>query len=212
MKITSINSGCYDFTPENPCGIFIRYLFRRYATRWEIIMTPIVIYKTKYGSTKTYAEWIAGELGCKAVDAKNIKASELKQYDTVIYGGGLYAEIINGVSLITKNFAELSDKRIAVFTTGITPLDCRDYYDKMVIEKNFRTGVPQNVRVFNFLGKMVNKELSIVHRTALVTLKKIMSSKENPTEMEKLLVSLCDADGDFTDREAISGLLEYVRG
>ena len=42
-------------------------------------MKTIVIYKTKYGSTRTYAEWIAEELGCDAVDAKSVKASDLAE-------------------------------------------------------------------------------------------------------------------------------------
>ena len=174
-------------------------------------MNAIVIYKSKYGSTKTYAEWIAEELGCKAVDTKQIKIDDLAEYDTIIYGGGLYAEVIAGVTLITKNLDKLSDKKLIIYTTGITPLDCRDYYDKMVIEKNFKGDIASKVKVFNFLGKMKMSELSVVHRTALKTLKKIMSSKENPSEMEKLLVTLCDADGDFSDRDAISDLIQYVK-
>ncbi len=174
-------------------------------------MNTVVIYKTKYGSTRTYAEWIAKELNCPALDAKTVSVSDLESYDTIIYGGGLYAEVINGITLITKNIDKLSGKKIAVFTTGITPLDCRDYYDKMVIDKNFKPEMLSRVRVFNFLGKMVLDELSLVHRTALKTLKKIMSSKENPSEMEKLLVKLCDADGDFTDRSAIRDLIEYIK-
>ena len=174
-------------------------------------MKAIVIYKSKYGSTKAYAEWIAEELGCKAVDAKQIKIDDLAEYDTIIYGGGLYAEEIAGVTIITKNIEKLIDKKLIVYTTGITPLDCRDYYDKMVMEKNFKGDMASKVRVFNFLGKMVMSELSVVHRTALKTLKKIMSSKENPSEMEKLLVELCDADGDFSDRNAISDLIQYVK-
>lgn len=175
-------------------------------------MSAIVIYKSKYGSTKAYAQWIAEELGCSAVDAKDIKADELKKYDTIIYGGGLYAEIINGVTLITKNFDSIKDKKIIVYSTGITPLDCREYYDVMVVEKNFKTPeMVEKIKVYNFLGKMVLSELSLVHRTALKTLKKIMSGKENPSEMEKLLVELCDADGDFSDRNAIKELVEYAR-
>ncbi len=175
-------------------------------------MNAIVVYKSKYGSTKTYAEWIGEELGCDVVDAKNIKADDLLKYDTIVYGGGLYAEVINGVILITKNFDKLAGKKIAVYTTGITPLDCREYYDKMVIEKNFKDkNVLDNIKVFNFLGKMKLDELSLVHRTSLKTLKKIMSSKENPTDMEKLLVELCDADDDYTDRNAINDLIEYVK-
>lgn len=174
-------------------------------------MKAIVIYKSKYGSAKTYAQWIAEELSCKAVDAKNVKADELENYDTIIYGGGLYAEVIAGVTLITKNLDKLNDKKIIVYTTGITPIDCREYYDKLVLEKNFKKGVPENVRIFNFLGKMVVSELSLVHRTAIKSLKKLMSGKENPTEMEKLLIDLCDCDGDYTDRKSIYELVEYAQ-
>ena len=175
------------------------------------MMNTIVIYKTKYGSTRTYAEWIAEELGCEAVDAKSIKVEDLDKYDTVIYGGGLYAEIINGVTLITKNFDKFKQKKIIIFTTGITPSNVRAYYDGEVIEKNFKNGVPENVRIFNFVGKMILDELSLVHRTALKALKKIMSAKENTTDMEKMLVELCDADGDFSDRNSIEPLVEYAK-
>ncbi len=175
-------------------------------------MNAIVIYKTKYGSTKAYAEWIAEDLGCKAVEAKTVKPADLSQYDTIIYGGGLYAEVINGASLITKNLDKLKDKKLIIYTTGITPLDCRDYYDKYVLEKNFKPGMLDYIRVYNFMGKMVLDELSMVHRAALKTLKKIMSGKKDPTPMEKMLIDLCDADGDFSDRTQIKELVEYAKG
>lgn len=175
-------------------------------------MNTIVIYKSKYGSTKGYAEWIAEELGCKAVDAADFKPTNFDGYDTIVYGGGLYAEMIAGISLITKNFDKLTEKKIAVFSTGLTPLDCREYYDKMVIEKNFRQGVPVNVKIFNFMGKMIIDELSLPHKAAIKMLKKVMSGKKNPTDMEKLLIDLCDTDGDFTDRNEIAELVEYIKG
>ncbi len=174
-------------------------------------MKSIVIYKSKYGSTKTYAHWIADELSCDAVEAKNISKEELCDYDVIIYGGGLYAEIINGASLITKNLDILSDKKLIVFSTGITPLDCREYYDKMVYEKNFKNDTEHIIRMFNFMGKMVLDELTPVHRTAIKALKKLMSNKSNPTEMEKLLIALCDKDGDFSDRAQINELVRYAK-
>ena len=174
-------------------------------------MNAIVIYKTKYGSTKTYAEWIAKELDCDIAEAKSVTADDLQKYDTIVYGGGLYAEVINGVTLITRNMDKLKGKKIAIYTTGITPLDCREYYDKYVVEKNFKTGVPENIKLFNFMGRMVLSELTSVHRAALKTLKKIMLAKKEPTELEKLLIVLCDADGDFTDIEEIKPLIDYIK-
>lgn len=173
-------------------------------------MNVIVIYKTKYGSTRDYAEYIAEKLGTKAVEAKTVKLSDLEKYDTVVYGGGLYAEVINGVTLITKNINKLSDKKIAVFTTGLTPPDYCEYYDGYVVKRNFKNGVPSNVKIFNYPGKMIVSELSAVHRTAIKALKKMMSAKENPTASEKMLIELCDADGDFSDMSLTSELIEYV--
>ena len=125
--------------------------------------------------------------------------------------GGLYAEIIAGVSFITKNLEKLKMKKLIVYSTGITPVDCRDYYDKLVAEKNFKGDSLSHIKVFNFLGKMVMSELSFVHRNAIKALKVLMSGKENPTEMEKLLIELCDCDGDFTDKNAINELVEYAK-
>ena len=174
-------------------------------------MSAIVVYKTKYGSTRTYAQWIAEELCCEAKSYNEVTADDLMNYDTIVYGGGLYAEIIAGVSLITKNLERLSGKKIIVFTTGITPIDCDSYYKDIVVRKNFKGDSFSKVKMFNFLGKMILDELTVVHRAALKTLKKIMSSKENPTDMEKLLVELCDADGDFSDRAQIGELVEYAK-
>lgn len=173
-------------------------------------MKSIVIYKSKYGSTKAYAEWIAEELGCELLDAKKAKTDKLAEYDTIIYGGGLYAEIINGVTLITKNLDKLDGKKIIVYTTGLIPLDCRDYYDKLLIERNFTPEMLDKIKIFNFLGKMIIEELSIPHKAAIKMLKKVMQGKENPTETEKLLIDLFDKSGDFTDREAIKDLIEYA--
>ena len=174
-------------------------------------MKSIVLYRSKYGSTKNYAQWIADELSCQAIDAKGFDVELLKDYDTIIYGGGLYAEIIGGVSLITKNIDKLSGKKLVVFTTGLTPTNLREYYDGIVLEKNFKGDTKDKVKIFNFPGKMVYKELSLVHRTAIKTLQTIMSKKENPTDMEKMLVHLCDIDADLSDKNLITELVEYVK-
>ena len=137
-------------------------------------MNTIVIYKSKYGSTKAYADWIGEELGARVAEASEVKADELLAYDTIIYGGGLYAEVIAGVTLITKNIDKLKDKKLIVYTTGLTPSDCRDYYDRLVVEKNFKNGSFEYVKMFNYPGKMIVSELSAVHKAAIITLKKTL--------------------------------------
>lgn len=174
-------------------------------------MSTVVVYRSKYGATKKYAEWIAEALNCKAIENRNLKIEDLLQYDTIIYGGGLYAEVIDGVTLITKNLDKLDGKKLVVFSTGITPLKYTEYYDKLVIDKNFKPEMLDKIKIYNFMGKMIIDELSAVHRAALKTLKQIMSAKKNPNEMEKLLIELCETSGDFTDKNAIKDLIDYAK-
>lgn len=78
-----------------------------------------VIYKSKYGSTKKYAEWIGSELECDVLENSSVSADTLKKYDTIIYGGGLFAGGVNGFNLITKNFDAVKDKNLILFTVGL---------------------------------------------------------------------------------------------
>lgn len=62
-----------------------------------------VIYKSKYGSTKQYAEWISEALKADLFERGNIKYENLYKYKTIIFGGGLYASGIIGFDIIKKN-------------------------------------------------------------------------------------------------------------
>lgn len=80
-----------------------------------------VIYYSKYGVTKKYAALIAGELGADLFEVKSIKFKDLKAYDTIVFGGGIYSGGIRGIELITKNWYKgLCEKKVICFAVGIT--------------------------------------------------------------------------------------------
>ena len=62
-----------------------------------------LIYKSKYGSTKKYANWLKEKLKCDIYEGNKVKIKELLKYDTIIYGGGIYMGKLNGFDLIKKN-------------------------------------------------------------------------------------------------------------
>ncbi len=70
----------------------------------------VVIYKSKTGFAKKYAEWISEALKCDIKENTKLSLDDLIQYDTIIYGGGLYAVGINGINLIKNNFEALKEK------------------------------------------------------------------------------------------------------
>ena len=110
-----------------------------------------VVYKSIYGSTKRYAQWIAEEAKADCFEYSEIKAKKLMEYDTIIYGGGLYASGIAGVSIITKNYEILKDKKIIVFTVGLASTDKEEAF-LPIIEKNFTKEMRDSIKFFHLRG------------------------------------------------------------
>ena len=81
-------------------------------------MNAIVIYKSRRGATKRYAEYIAEKLGCRAVDVSYATAEDVQGADVVIYGGGIYAGAIAGSSFLDKMAEHIVPEHFIVFTTG----------------------------------------------------------------------------------------------
>lgn len=61
-------------------------------------MNGIILYQSKYGATKRYANWISEETGFDCVETKKARIEEIRKYDVIIFGGGLYASGIAGLS------------------------------------------------------------------------------------------------------------------
>jgi len=81
-------------------------------------MRTLVVYTSKYGSTKEYAEWIAEELGCKAVSAASVTEGDLASSDTVICGGYLHMGKIIGADFLEKNWDVLQPKTVLFFSVA----------------------------------------------------------------------------------------------
>ena len=83
----------------------------------------IIIYQSKYGATKKYAEWLRTITGFDCSETPKAVLREVLQYDTVILCGGVYASGIAGLSFFKKNIASLKNKKLAVLCVGASPYD-----------------------------------------------------------------------------------------
>ena len=52
-------------------------------------MNGIVLYQSKYGATKKYADWISEETGFSRVETKKAVIDDIVKYDTIILSGGI---------------------------------------------------------------------------------------------------------------------------
>ena len=166
-----------------------------------------VIYKSKYGTTKQYAKWIAEELNAPIFEAPSVKPAQLTDYDVVVYGGGLYAGGIIGVKLCTKNPC----KSLVVFTVGLATPETADYSE--ILARNFTPEQLAETKVFHLQGGMDYGKLSVLHR-AMMAFKKKESEKTptaDRTSDDQQLIETYGGKINFTNKDSIKPLVDYVR-
>lgn len=170
----------------------------------------VVIYQSKYGATKKYAEWLAEELSCDLVETKKVTIEQIEKYDVVILGGGIYATGIAGISFLKKHHERLKNKKIIVFAVGASPYD-----EKAMIvlkERNFNAEF-SHIPCFYCRGAWNEESMSWKDRTLCNLLKKAVAKKDLATyePWETALMQAIGSNYDWTDKENIKQIVEYVR-
>jgi menaquinone-dependent protoporphyrinogen IX oxidase len=170
-------------------------------------MKKVVVYKSKTGFTKKYAEYIGEAVGCNIYDFKSSKSLNLDNYDVVIYGGSLYA---SGILGLKKFKTRLKNQKLIVFAVGATPP--KEGLDEELIEANFNKEERKNVKFFYMRGGFDFNSLNLVDKGLMKMMKKSIEKKdpEERTPDEKGMLNAFDNPVDFTRPKNIEPLLDYL--
>ncbi len=172
-------------------------------------MKTVVVYKSMSGFTKKYAEWIAQELRADLLEAKKIDIDKLLKYEIIIYGGSLHAGGISGVNIIKNNLNKLRDKNIIIFATGASPP--RESTICEVMDSNFSLEEQKQIQFYYFRGGFDFNKLNFTNKILMTLFKWRIQLKRDKTSDEKGMLAAYSKPMDFTKKENIKGLLEYVR-
>lgn len=171
----------------------------------------IVIYTSRYGSAEKYAEWIAEALACPAKRLKDISTGELASYNTIIYGGGLYAGSVAGIKKLIPQLDISKEKRLVLFMVGMTNPSEKDIYEE-VAKRNLPQGWREKFEVFVFRGDLKFSKMSVLHKLMMRMRKSI--AEKNPeaerTEDDRQFLESYGSDVIFTSREQVEPLVKLI--
>ena len=173
-------------------------------------MNGIIVYKSKYGATKKYADWIAERTGFTCVRLEDTDVKKLMEYDVIIFGGGIYASGIAGLPFLKKNIMKLREKRIIVFCCGASPFE-KGAFDA-IVERNFKDDL-EGLPCYYCRGVFDMPGMTFKDRTLCKMLRKAVSKKD-PNEYEVwekgLMEARDDERADWTDISYIDPIVEEV--
>lgn len=170
--------------------------------------TKLVVYRSKYGTTARYAQWIAEDLGADCIPRDELTSERLAMYDVIVYGGGLYAGGISGVDAIVKQFDAIRDKTIVLFTVGLADPAQTDY--SAICDKNIPAAIRDRIQLFHLQGGIDYKRLSWIHKAMMAVMKRMTLRKADKNDEDRAFLETYGKAIDFTARENIKPLVNFV--
>jgi menaquinone-dependent protoporphyrinogen IX oxidase len=175
----------------------------------------MVMYYSKYGSTKKYAEWIASALDGDIYDIKNVKEGIWGNYNTIILGSGLYAGKIEGINLIKNNYETLKNKKLVLFTCGLADYSKAENVNTINkrLEKELPVNIRDNLKIYYLRGDINYKELTLKHKAMMWMLMKMIKNKgtNDLNEENKEFLETYGQKVDFMDKDSIKELVNHCK-
>ncbi|MCL2382388.1 MAG: flavodoxin domain-containing protein [Treponema sp.] len=176
----------------------------------------LVLYTSKRGSTRQYAEWIASALSADLHEPRQFLSRDWEKYSTVVYCGGLYANSVNGIRFIAKNHVKLRGKKIVVVACGLSYPHIAESVTRVVngISRKLPQAMHANARLFMVRGSVTYSRLGFFEKFIIKMLEKMLRKKDPdkliPEEQEML--SVLGNDFSFVDRASIQPIVDYCKG
>ncbi len=178
-------------------------------------MRTIIVYESKYGHTKQYAQWLSEELGCAMVERKKANISKVMGYDIILYGGGLYAGGISGIGFLTKHASMIKDKHLILFTCGLAdPTKPQNVASiEAALSKKMKPEILATIRQFHLRGGIDYTRLNRIHKAMMAMMYRHVchKSKDVRTEEDEELIRTYGQVVDFLDRSSLDPLIQFVK-
>lgn len=170
----------------------------------------IILYRSKYGAARKYAEWLRDMTDFSCAETAKIAVSEVDPCETVILCGSIYASGIAGLSFLKKNIGRWKEKKIAIFCVGASPFDEKAFAE---IKARNLTGDLREIPLFYGRGAWDESKMKFMDRTMCKMLQKSVAKKD-PDTYEPWMKALMCAVGkncDWTDPDYLTPLIDYLK-
>ena len=174
-------------------------------------MKTIVIYNSKTGFTKRYAEWISEALSCECVELKEASKKNLSEYDAVVFGGWCMAGGVTKLAWFKNQVPALATagKKLIVFVVGGSPADSPDI--PVAMERIFSGKEWSGVKSFYFPGGFNYEKMSLPSKLAMKMFIKTILAKKDITEDEKKMAEMISHSYDASDKKYIEPILAELK-
>ena len=175
-------------------------------------MEHIILYGSKYGSTRRYAEKLSERTGLPAVSYKN--TPDLFDKKTIVYLSGLYAGGVLGVTKTLRDFPFQKDQKLILVTVGLADPNEPENQDNICasLQKRLPAKLLDQAKIYHLRGGIDYQKLSLGHRAVMKLLYHSLCKTpfEQQTAENQALIETYGKRVDFTDFSTLEPIVHEI--
>lgn len=171
-------------------------------------MKILIVYKSKTGFTKRYAEWISEELACSLISFEKFQVDFISDYDMIIFGSRVHTGRIDGFNKFKKIMKD-TNKKFIVFAVGGTSSEAINTIEK-IWNSSFSNYELQEIPHFYMQGGLDYEKMTTGDRFIMKSLAKMLAQKNGKDNEETGCEQAIQDSYDASSKESILPIISYV--
>lgn len=169
-------------------------------------MEKVIVYASRYGSAKKYAEQLAAKKGYPLYDVTNVTRAALTDREVI-----LIAAVYIGMSLKLRDLLKslTPGQPLQLFTVGLTDPEATDQFTEMEakIRKLVHEASVDLIQLQHLRGAFDYERLNFKHKLLIKALHKSASKQTEPSATDRLFMELYGNSVDYIEVEKLEELL-----
>lgn len=171
-------------------------------------MKNLVLYQSKTGNTKKYAEDIAKAINADIYPLKRFRIKKVRNYDNIIFGGWVMGGNIQGLNKFLADYElYMKDKNIIVFSVGMS------YPNQQGREELISQNLLDlyHVRFYQFRGSFDINKLKFPYSWAMKRSIGMMANDPKQAANYEQLQKIYDHPIEFYDQAKVDKVISVIK-
>jgi len=171
-----------------------------------------IVYTSKFGHTKQYADWLRDHLGKDEADVINVATfnpTQLLAYKLIIFASGVYGDKMPIMEFVKKNIMGISTAKIMFLAVSWYTNDSEEAVQKLV-EENYPDQFKGKVPLYVVNSGVDKKKISVADKAKLIASQVMIEKKDGRSTDDINILAIMKGYSDPTAEENLASIKKGI--
>ncbi len=171
-----------------------------------------IVYTSKFGHTKQYADWLAAHLGKEDADVINVATfnpTQLLAYKLIIFASGVYGDKMPVMDFVKKNIAGVSPAKTMFMAVSWYTTDSEEAVQKLM-DENYPDQFKGKVPLYVLNSGIDKKKISVADKAKLLASQVMIEKKDGRSNDDINILAILKGYSDSTSEENLDSIKKGI--